>query len=495
VRLDGLPLAIELAAARMGVLGPAALLARMDRALGVLTGGPRDLPERQRTLRDTIAWSEDLLAPEERALFRQLAVFAGGCTIEAAGAVCEGEGVQPPDLLGLPAPLTALVEASLLVAEEGRSDEPRCRLLETVREYALARLAESGRQETIRERHLGYYLALAERAASELVGPRQAAWLECLDRDLGNLWAALDWARERGQIAVGLRLAGALAPFWGIRGYGGEGLASLTGLFARMDEVEVPAAVRARACYGAGVLANSQGDQRQAIVWLEQAVALYHEAGDPVGAVRALNTLGGAAYDQGDLQGAMLRFKESVVQASAAHDIGEVARGLANVGEVYYHLGDLDHAEAHHVEALGLARCAGRVDVEAYQLGDLGNVARRRGDLAQAAVLHRQALELKRSLRDHRRIAISLEDLAALAAAEGRMERAARLLGAAGALRETIGTPLPVPERVVTEQTAAVARPALGEPAWAVAFAAGQRLPLEQVIAEALGEEEHAAYS
>jgi predicted ATPase/DNA-binding XRE family transcriptional regulator len=484
-RLDGLPLAIELAAARVGVLSPAALLARMDGALAVLTGGPRDLPARQRTLHDTIAWSEDLLSPNEQRLFVRLAVFAGGSTLEAAEAVCQCEVTQ----------LASLVGASLLVCEEGSNGKARYRLLETVREYALHRLAESGQQEAIRERHLHYYLAIAEQAASALFGPQQAIWLEDLEHDLANMRVALQWARQQGQRATGLTLAGALAPFWSIRGHASEGRRWLIALIAERDTGEVSAAVRARAFYGAGLLANSQGDQHQAIVWLEQAVALYHEAGDPVGAVRALNTLGGVAYDQGDLQGAMLRFKESVVQARAAHDTGEVARGLANIGEVHYHLDDLDQAAACHVEALSLARRAGRVDVEAYQLSDLGNVARRRGDLAQAAALHRQALELKRSLRDHRRIAISLEDLAALAVAEGRMERAARLLGAAGALRETIGTPLPVPERVVTEQTAAAARLTMGESAWAAAFAAGRALPLAQAIAEALGEEERAARS
>ncbi|MBV9323467.1 MAG: helix-turn-helix domain-containing protein [Chloroflexi bacterium] len=486
-RLDGMPLAIELAAARVAVLSPPALLRRLEHRLALLTHGAADLPERQQTLRNTLAWSYGLLRPADQMLFNRLAIFARGCTVEAAEAVCADAALPGEEVLD---GLQVLVDSSLVQVNrlDEPTREPRFGMLETVREYALGCLRESGQDASIQDRHLTYYLTLAEQATVELFGPRLAGWLARLDCDLGNLRACLEYAWDRGQIAIGLRLAGALAPFWSTRGYGSEGRAWLTRLIEGMERVEVAAAVGARALYGAGMLANAQGDQYEAMQLLDRAVVLYRAAGDPVGAVRVLNTRGGVDYDRGDLQAAMTCYTTCVGLARAANDLGEVARALANLGEVHFHLGDLRRAEACHEEALVLAQQAGRVDIEAYQLSDLGNVACRLGDLARAATLHRRALGLKYSLGDHRRIAISLEDMAALAVAEGRMERAARLLGAATELRAAIGTPRPVPERMTTERTSSEARAALGEEDWAAAFATGRSLPLAEIISDALEE-------
>jgi non-specific serine/threonine protein kinase len=382
--------------------------------------------------------------------------------------------------------------------EEG--GESRVGMLQVIREYALEQLEVSGEAEALRRAHAAYYLALAERVEPELTGPRQAWWLARLEPEHDNLRAALGWTREHDQIASGLRLAGALVRFWRVRGYGSEGLGWLAGFMAHaeaqtLDEMlgvegtnggAVPASVRARAVFGAGMLANGLGDQRQAVPWLERAVVLYHAAGEPIGAVHALSALAGVAYDQGEVRDALTRYHECAALARAAYDQGELARALGNMGEMYYHLDDLAQAAEHYEEALAVARRSGRVEVEAGQLGNLGNVARRQGDLQRAAVLHRQALELKRGLGYRRQIAITLEDLAALAVVEGRMEWAARLLGAATELRATIGSPQPVPEWKVSEQTAMAARAKLGEEAWAAAFAAGRALLLEQAIEEAL---------
>jgi len=482
-RLDGLPLALELAAARIRLLSLPMLLTRLEHRLAVLTAGAQDVPERQQTLRATLEWSYHLLSDAEQRLFRRLGVFVNDWTLEAAEAVC----CRSDDLgLEVLAGLGSLLDKSLIQRNGNEPDETHFAMLETTREYAFELLVSSDEAEALCRRHAAYHLALAEQAAPELTGSHQATWLKRLGRAYDNLRAALSWMREQNQTELGLRLAGALARFWSTRGYIGEGREWLESLLAQAVAVEVPAAVRAQAYYAMGLLANTQGDQIQAALRLKQSIALFREAKDMLGAVCALNTLGGVAYDLGDLQGAAALWEQSLSQSRAAGNLGEVARALGNLGEAYYHLGDLATAAAHHEEALALARQAGRTDVEAYQLGDLGNVARQQGDLIRATVLQQQALELKWALGERRQIAITLEDLASIAGAACQGERAARLLGAATALRETLGAPQPIPERAATEQAVARARAMLGGQAWAAAFTAGHECSLEQVIAEAL---------
>jgi predicted ATPase/transcriptional regulator with XRE-family HTH domain/Tfp pilus assembly protein PilF len=482
-RLDGLPLALELAAARIRLLSPSMLLARLDNRLAVLTTGAQDLPERQQTLRATLDWSYHLLSASEQRLFRRLGVFVGDWALEAAEVICSGAGDLGLEAL---AGLGSLLDKSLIQQEWTGPDAPRFTMLETIREYALDCLATSGEAALLGRQHAAYYLALAEQAAPELTGPDQATWMKRLDGEYGNLRAALSWEREHGQVESGLRLAGALLRFWSTHGSLAEGREWLESLLALAVAEAAPATIRAKAYYAAGLLANTQGDQTHAAMRLEQSIALYREAEDLLGAVRALNTLGGVAYDQGELVSAAALYEQSLAQARAAGNLGEIARALGNLGEVSYHLGDLAGAAARHEEALALARQAGRKDVEAYQLGDLGNVARQQGDLNRATVLQRQALELKWALGERRQIAITLEDLASLAGDEGRGKRAARLLGAATVLRETIGAPRPVPEQIATEQAVAEARTALGEEAWVEAFTTGRALSLEQAIAYAM---------
>lgn len=483
-RLDGLPLALELAAARIRLLSAPMLLARLERRLALLTNGAQDKPERQQTLRATLDWSYHLLSDAEQRLLRRLAVFVGSWTLEAAEAVCSGPGDLGLEVL---AGLGSLLDKSLIRRHADEADETHFAMLETTREYALERLLASGEAEALCRQHATYHLALAEQAAPKLTGPHQATWFMRLDRAYDNFRAALSWMREHNQTELGLRLAGALVRFWSTRGYIGEGRAWLESLLDQRAAAEVPAAVRATACYAMGLLTNIGGDYTHAVLWLEQSIALFQEAQDILGAVRALNTLGGVAYDLGDLQRAAALWEQSLAQSRAAGNLGEVARALGNMGEAYYHLGDLEAAAACHEEALALARQVGRTDVEAYQIGDLGNVARQRGDLISAMALHHQALVLKWALGERRQIAITLEDLASIAGSTGQGERAARLLGAAAALRERIGAPQPLPERVVSEQAVAHSRELLGERAWAAAFSAGHECSLEQIIAEALG--------
>lgn len=482
-QLDGLPLALELAAARIRLLSPPMLLARLEHRLALLTTGTQDMPERQQTLRSTLDWSYHLLSDAEQRLFRRLGVFVSGWTLEAAEAICWAAGDLGLDVV---AGLGSLLDKSLIQRDGNEVDETHFAMLETTREYAFELLASSGEAEAFCRQHAAHYLALAEQAAPELTGPHQAIWLMRLGRAYNNLRAALSWMREQHQTELGLRLAGALVRLWTTRGYIGEGRKWLESLLAQTVAVAAPAAVRAKAVYAAGLLANTAGDHTQAALLLEESIALFQEAEDRLGAVRALNTLGGVAYDLGDLHGAVALFEQTLAQSRAAGNLGEVARALANLGEAYYHLGDLEGATACHEEALALARQAGRADVEAYQLGDLGNVARQRGDLIRAIALQQQALKRKWALGERRQIAITLEDIASIAGAAGQGERAACLLGAASVVRETIGAPQPLPERLATEQAVAAARAALGEEGWAAAFTAGRALSLEQAFAYAL---------
>jgi predicted ATPase len=528
--LDGLPLAIELAAARVGVLPPAALLARLDRALGVLTGGPRDQPARQRTLRDTIAWSYDLLAPQEQTLFRRLAVFAGGATLAAVEAICTpmapdaAAPARPAAALEVLGDLAALVEASLLRCEEDARGEARYRLLEMVREFARERLEATAEGPAARERHLTWCLALAEEAGPQLRGPEQQRWLARLEAEHDNLRAALGWAREQGAGEPGLRLAVALWRFWDVRGHLSEGRSWLDALLA--GSRAAPAALRATALSGAGVLAHGQGDYGPATALLEEALALYRKRGDKGGSALALQHLGSVAVDQGDYGQARALYEEALalkrelgdqpgVATSlfdlglVAHEQGDagraaalyaeclaryrglgdtqgIARALGNLGTVAHDQGDYGRARALYEESLALFRELGAKESIALTLICLGNVAHDHGDDGRAASRHEEAVALCRALGSKWLAAYGLEGLATVAGAAGQGERSARLFGAAAATRRLIGAPLPPRERPHYERLVAAARAHLDAAAFAAAWAAGEALSLEQAIAYAL---------
>jgi predicted ATPase/class 3 adenylate cyclase len=486
-RLDGLPLAIELAAARVKLLPPEALLARLTSQLALLTGGARDLEERQRTMRATIAWSYDLLSPAEQVLFRRLSVFVSGCAFEAAEVVClTPAGAVPLDLDMLEG-LAALVDHSLVrQTEEG--GEPRFGLLHVIREYALERLEASGEAEAARRAHAGFVLDLVERAEPELTGPAAGAWLDRLEREHDNLRAALSWARERGEAETGLRVAAAVWRFWAARGHLREGRTWVEGLLAVGTGREVPDRVRARALLAGGALAKYQGDAAAAVSWLEQAVALGRPAGDPRTTASALNALGIIAREQDAPERAAEHYAASLALMREVGDRRGIAVGLLNLGVSAYDQHDLDRAAASYSEALALLREVGDREHVAVCLGNLGEVARDRGEVAEAAARGREALALDWALGERRRCAEVLEHLASTAGVARQGERAARLLGAATALREALGIPQPANERADVERLVAAARAAAGEAAWAAAWAAGHALALEEVVAEELGE-------
>jgi predicted ATPase/DNA-binding NarL/FixJ family response regulator len=494
-RLDGLPLAIELAAARVKLLSPQAMLARLGQRLSLLTGGARDLPARQQTLRSTIDWSYDLLDPAERTLFARLAVFVGGCSLEAVEAVCNAGGDLSLDpLAGSELALSAakgqavldalalLVDRSLLRQAEGPDGEPRFAMLETIREYAVERFEAGGDAETWRQRHAEYYLALAEQAAPELVGPRQASWLERLEREHDNLRAALSWALEDDQAELGLRLAGALGRFWEVRGHFGEGRGWLERTLSRWPEG--PAAARAVALNAAGSLAYHAADYERAVTLHEQALELRRMLEDRRGMAASLHNLGITALHLSDLDRAEALCAEGRALWRAVGDDRGVAISLNSSAILARNRGDHERARAHYDESLALFRGIGDTWGVGLVLNNLARVARDVEDWDRVAALSGESLALFQELGDRRGVAWVLSNLTVVAGRRGFWEQAARLHGAAEALREAIGAValgLSPAELAAHEAAVATARTRLGDVAFAEAMAAGRTMPPEQV--------------
>jgi non-specific serine/threonine protein kinase len=522
-RLDGLPLALELAAARLATLSIEQVAQRLDDRFRLLTGGSRSALPHQQTLRATLDWSHALLSDLEPVLFRRLSVFAGGWTLEAAEAVCAGEGIEQEDVLDL---LSRLVQRSLVRVEEG-DGEPRYLLLETVRAYSREHLAASGEEATTRSRHLDWCVALAEEAEPRLRGPDQGVWLDRLEREHDNLRVALGWARESGDVELGLRLAGAVRRFWEVRGYVSEGWGWFEALLPGADAT--PAAARASALHGAGTLARDQGDYDRAAALHEEGLALRRALGDKLGIAASLNNLGGVAYYQGDYGRAAALMEESLALKRELGDTWGIANSLGNLGVVAYYQGDYGRAATLYEEALALQREVGDTWGIANSLGNLGDVAARQGDHGRAATLYEEALALGRELGvtrgsasllyylgvvtyrqgeygraaallteglllsrdlDARNLRALVEAIAWVAAARGQALRAARLAGGAEALWESLGVRVPPDEQADHEadheQAVQVMRAALGEEAFATAWAEGRALSLDQAMALAL---------
>jgi predicted ATPase/class 3 adenylate cyclase len=540
-RLDGLPLAIELAAARVKLLPAQGLLARLDQRLQLLTGGARDLPARQQTIRAAIDWSYDLLSPAEQALFRRLGVFVGGWTLEAAEAVCAGVGSweseagvdSPTPNSQLPTPildgLAALVDKSLLKQGEGAAGEPRFTMLETIRAYALERLEQSGEAETLRRRHAAYFLALAEAAEPQLFGPALRTRLRRLEAELDNLRAVLAWSLSaQGDVELGLRLAGALGVFWNRRGYTSETRAWLEGLLAPSAGAIPPlrASVRAKPLSWLGAALAFQGDYGRATPLIEESLGLWREIGDRDGMATALVYLGRMARDQGDYARAQTLEEQALalfMEQETAWGIGwalqslgdvaldqgatvratgffqdaldvfrhegmkdTIAWSLLNLGRIAYVQGDLVRALRLFEESLALFRDLDYRDGVAQVLLDLARVARVQGDHNVAAERFAESLVLCREVENARDTVYCLAGLASIAAASGQPERAARLFGVAEALRESAGILLPPVQRADYEHDVTAARAQLNEATFAAAWAAGRALSVEQAIAEAL---------
>ncbi len=486
-RLDGIPLAIELAAARVNVLSVEQIAARLDDRFRLLTAGTTGALPRHRTLGALIEWSYGLLSEPERSLFRRLCVFAGGWTLEAVAGVAGEPGLDEYGVLDL---LTALVDKSLVLVED-RDGERRYRLLETVRQYARARLDAEEPGEigaSVRERHADFYLRLAERAHGHLQGPEQAAWLERLEREHDNLWAAFESCRSSPSGAErGLRLAGALVRFWMTRGHLSEARAYLTDLLARGGE-HAPVATRARALHGAGIVAWAQGDLAAARAHVTDSVRIWRGVGDKHGLATALNNLGIVAGDQNDFETARRAYGESLALRRELGDAIGQAQVLNNLGVIEYRTGNLDAARPLHEQSLAIKRQVGDRRGIAYSLGNLACIAVKQHHYAAARRLAAECLAISCEVGDQRGIAEVLEVWASIAGGEGKHPRALTLYGASEALREAIGAAPPPHDRADHVRIIAGARNALGEKDSGAAWSRGRAMTQDEAVAFARAE-------
>ena len=483
-RLDGIPLAIELAAARMRSLSAEQIAERLHERFNLLTGGGRTALPRQQTLRGTLDWSYDLLSPQERVLLRRLSVFAGGWTLEAAEVVCTGDGVEARDVLDL---LTQLVFKSLVLMD-AQQGQHWYRLLETLRQYGRYKLDESGETAATQRRHLNWYLRLAERAEPKLIGADQAGSLDRLEAEHDNLRAALEWGKvEEGEGESGLRLAGALWQFWYVRGHFSEGRGWLEAMLSRNRNASSSA--RAKALAGAGFLACRQGDYDGSIRLCTEGLALFRELGDLSGMGRGLYGLGMVAESQGDYGRAKMLFRESLALGRQVGEKWRMSASLNSLGEVARCQGDYAAARASYKESLALLREVEDKRGIAITLGNLGHVALYQGDYEGAALLFKEALGLAQQLVYKLGIAEYLAGLGGVSAAGGRHARAARLLGAAEEVLSLLGALLRPPDRAEYERSVGAAHAGLNDAAFAAAWAEGKAMTLDQAVRYALSTE------
>ncbi|HLY22673.1 MAG TPA: LuxR C-terminal-related transcriptional regulator [bacterium] len=480
-RLDGLPLAIELAAARIKELPPPAILTRLESRLDFLTGGTRDLPARQQTLRRAIAWSYDLLDPTEKTWFNRLSGFMGGCPSDGIEAVCTADAQDRADTLDI---LRSLIDKSLLQQEAGGAAQPRFRMLETIQEFGLDRLRATGEFEAVRERHAAFFITVAERAEVGLATAAQPAWLDWLEREHDNLRAALRWALGRAEAQTALRLVATLMRFWLMKAYYAE---------ARMWAERVLAAtadatlIRAKTLRGFAHLLWIQGDYERAKQLSEQSLTLSQDLGDRYGIAFGVASLGLHAYLKGDLEEAAQCLDRSLRLARELQDKWLVSLVLNILGRTVDRRGDPALARQHLDEGLRLADGIGDRWLVSLLHTSLGVVSLHQRDAVPAAKHFNDSLGLARDLGDQWGIAWNLEGLAAVAVTAGDHERAARLLGAADALRKVINTPLTPSERADLERTLAAARAALSEADIAAAWAKGAAMRPDQAIQYAVG--------
>jgi predicted ATPase/class 3 adenylate cyclase/DNA-binding CsgD family transcriptional regulator/uncharacterized protein HemY len=422
VRLDGLPLAIELAAARAKFFTPQALLMRLEQGFSVLSGGARDLPARQQTLRGAMAWSYDLLTPEEQALFRRLSVFVDGCTCEAAEVVCRAAGEPAGDILD---GLLSLVDKSLLRQQESTEGEPRFWMLQLLREFGLEALAKAGESEGTHRAHAEYFLALAEQAEPELRGPDQAAWLAQLEDEHDNLRAALGWMREQHEWEWGLRLAAALQRFWETHGDYGEGRQWLETLLAK-GPLEATA-VRAKALGAAGHLAIWQGDYRQARFLLEESLSLFRKLGDKASIALALDGQGSLAFRQGDYRRARALLEESLMLQREMGNTGDIAWVLFQLGQLALANGDYGQARDLFEECLSQSRELDDKVGITWGLDGLGSLALSQGNLSQARTLLEECLSVSHELGNKDTSSFTLSALGKIALLQGEYSQARAL--------------------------------------------------------------------
>lgn len=512
-RLDGIPLALELAAARLRALPVEEVAIRLDDRFRLLTGGNRLSVTRHQTLRATIDWSYDLLSPDERAIFRRLSVFAGGFTVDAAETVAAGDGVATTDVLDL---LARLVDKSLVLSDSSTA-EARFRMLETIRQYARERLVDAGEAEAVHRRHRNWYLGVVERGKPAFFGgPPPADWLAVFDREHDNLRQALEWSAAEAGAAAGLRLADGLWRYWEIRGHLAEGRQWLDRMLTATDgEVSI---LRSSALTGAGILAHMQGDYTAAVTLHEESLDQQRKVGNEVGVGFALHNLANLIAEQGDYARARDLYEEAMPLAvgdrGAALGLVEMADVVSRQGgysdarevferavKIFHQFGDrwamafaldrqaaaasrsADHDTARrlHAQALSLSRELGDERGVARSIMHLADDAAREGDLTRAKSLHRESLRMRQALHDLPGVATVLERLA-WAVMHSAADDAARLLGAAESLREAIKTPLPSGAREEYRRNVEWLSQRLGSVAFDAARAEGRTLDAEAVV-------------
>jgi predicted ATPase/tRNA A-37 threonylcarbamoyl transferase component Bud32 len=521
-RLDGLPLALELAAARTKLLSPSAMRTRLASRLQLLTGGSRDMPARQQTLRHTIDWSYDLLNEAEQKLFRRLSIFVGGCTLEAVESVCNTKEDLELDVLD---GMASMVDKSLVRQIEQADGEPRFVMLETIREYGLEKMAASGEEQLTRRAHAAYCLVLAEEGATEDGDADLGEWVERFQIEHDNFRAALEWLTQAGDAEWGLRLGAALFRFWERREYLTEGRDRL-GKLLKLPGAMKPTKTRMRAVFAAGVLATEQGDYRVSDALVRDSLELARELGDKRSIAVALNALGVTARDRGDIAGSRELLEESLVLWKELRDPRAMARSLSNVANGAKLQGDYSYARALYKECLSIFRELGdrtgfawalnhegdvareQGDMEgarslfeqslaafrevgdrwgiAGSLADLGNLAREQKDYPTADSLYRESIGIFQKLDHKRGVARLLESFASAAAEQAEAVRSLRLAGAAAALRQSIGAPLPPVEQRKLEAILEPARRALTTTAGRSAWLEGWVMPIEIAIDEVL---------
>ena len=476
-RLDGLPLAIELAAARTKILPPATLLARLENRLELLTGGRRDAPLHQQTLRMTLDWSYDLLEPAVQRLFAQLGVFAGGCTLAAAEDVCAA------DLEGL----ASLVDESLLRQRETSAGEARFSMLELVREYALERLGASGDEEQARRRHLDHFVAFAEEAEPQLVGKDQAAWLARVEDEHDNIRAALAHALALGDASAALRLVRGVRRFWHVHGYLTEGRQALESALAIAPDE--PSELRANSLNMIGILAGEQGDFPAARANFTAAL----DDARAVGATRAISSalvnLGNMAFYEGELDAARLLYMESIEYFASIGDARGEALARENVGLMALTAGDTPAAVTWLGGALELARQVDDDRETAAAARSLAAAMIELGDADSAASLVAESLGIARELAEPQGIAVCLETFAGIAAAGGELERAATLFGASDGVRASIGAQRQPDQQILYDRWLARTLAGLDTKTYSTRYEDGRTLSVDDACAFAVGAE------
>jgi predicted ATPase len=527
--LDGLPLAIELAAARIKLLPPQTLLERLSSRLKLLIGGARDLPVRQQTLRNTIDWSYSLLTKDEQILFARLAVFVGGCTLEAAEAICTLEGspsTNAEPALNILEGVESLMNKSLLRQEEAGSGRSRFRMLETIREYALERLLESGEMETMRRQHARYFATVSEEAGRKLFSSEASHWLAKLETEHDNLRAVLDWSHQVPDgVEIGPRIVGSIWWFWYRRGYLSEGRERFGRVLALTD-LAAPTATRASMLFGGGLLAMWQGNLAAARPMIEESLSIWRWLENGLGLALALMGNGVLLINQGDDMAARPLLEDSLAmceefelrwfQAVILMHLGNVAMGLGdyaqarlwleqssslayqfgdnwviasvlnNLGELARCLQDYDRARGYYEESETLFRETGDKPDVARSLHSLGYVAQNQGDPGRAKTCFHESLTMFRELGNKRGIAECLAGLAGLALEQSQLQRAGRLLGSAKTQLGTLGAAWWPADRIEYERTQATLRASLDERTFAAVWAEGMAMTLEQAIVYAL---------